>query len=100
MSLPRCFGVFGDPVAHSRSPAMHNAAFAWAGLAGGEEEDNEGEEEGEERGADPATADASDASHASIRSRSRATSAHGSDAVGGGGGCCMVELALFGGGEV
>lgn len=26
--LPRCFGVFGDPVAHSRSPAMHAAAFA------------------------------------------------------------------------
>jgi len=22
-----CFGVFGDPVQHSRSPAMHNAAF-------------------------------------------------------------------------
>ena len=28
MSLPRCFGVLGDPVAHSRSPAMHAAAFA------------------------------------------------------------------------
>ncbi len=28
MSLPRCFGVFGDPIAHSRSPIMHNAAFA------------------------------------------------------------------------
>ncbi|MDI6870005.1 MAG: shikimate dehydrogenase [Bacillota bacterium] len=25
-------GVIGDPVAHSRSPAMHNAAFAAAGL--------------------------------------------------------------------
>jgi shikimate dehydrogenase len=26
--FPRCFGVFGDPVAHSRSPIMHAAAFA------------------------------------------------------------------------
>jgi len=26
--LPRCFGVFGDPIAHSRSPIMHQAAFA------------------------------------------------------------------------
>jgi shikimate dehydrogenase len=32
MSLPRCFGVLGDPVAHSRSPAMHAAAFAALGL--------------------------------------------------------------------
>ncbi len=32
MSLPRCFGVLGDPVAHSRSPAMHGAAFASLGL--------------------------------------------------------------------
>ena len=32
MSLPRCFGVLGDPVAHSRSPAMHAAAFASLGL--------------------------------------------------------------------
>lgn len=32
MDLPRCFGVFGDPVAHSRSPAMHAAAFAALGL--------------------------------------------------------------------
>ena len=32
MSLPRCFGVLGDPVAHSRSPAMHSAAFASLGL--------------------------------------------------------------------
>lgn len=33
MSLPRCFGVLGDPVAHSRSPAMHAAAFASLGLS-------------------------------------------------------------------
>ncbi len=26
-SLPVLVGIFGDPVAHSRSPAMHNAAF-------------------------------------------------------------------------
>lgn len=26
------FGVFGDPIAHSRSPAMHGAAFAALGL--------------------------------------------------------------------
>lgn len=32
MSLPRCFGVLGDPVAHSRSPAMHSAAFVSLGL--------------------------------------------------------------------
>jgi shikimate dehydrogenase len=25
-------GVIGDPVAHSRSPALHNAAFAWLGI--------------------------------------------------------------------
>jgi shikimate dehydrogenase len=30
--LARCFGVLGDPVAHSRSPAMHTAAFAALGL--------------------------------------------------------------------
>ena len=30
--LPRCFGVFGQPVAHSRSPAMHGAAFELLGL--------------------------------------------------------------------
>lgn len=30
--LPRCFGVLGDPVGHSRSPAMHAAAFAALGL--------------------------------------------------------------------
>lgn len=29
---PRAFGVLGDPVAHSRSPAMHGAAFAALGL--------------------------------------------------------------------
>ncbi len=29
---PRCFGVFGDPVAHSKSPAMHAAAFHALGL--------------------------------------------------------------------
>ena len=28
----RLVGIFGDPVAHSRSPAMHNAAFAALGL--------------------------------------------------------------------
>lgn len=28
----RCFGILGDPVAHSRSPDMHNAAFAALGL--------------------------------------------------------------------
>ena len=32
MTLPLCFGVLGDPVAHSRSPAMHAAAFAVLGL--------------------------------------------------------------------
>lgn len=31
-ALPRCFGVFGDPIAHSRSPVMHAAAFAALGL--------------------------------------------------------------------
>jgi shikimate dehydrogenase len=32
MNLPRCFAVFGEPIAHSRSPIMHNAAFAALGL--------------------------------------------------------------------
>ena len=34
MSTPpiRIAGVIGDPVAHSKSPAMHNAAFAYFGL--------------------------------------------------------------------
>jgi shikimate dehydrogenase len=31
-SAARAFGVLGDPVAHSRSPAMHDAAFAVLGL--------------------------------------------------------------------
>lgn len=26
--MPRCFGVIGDPIEHSRSPLMHAAAFA------------------------------------------------------------------------
>lgn len=26
------YGVVGNPVAHSRSPALHNAAFAAAGI--------------------------------------------------------------------
>jgi shikimate dehydrogenase len=30
--IPRCFGVLGDPVAHSRSPILHAAAFAALGL--------------------------------------------------------------------
>jgi shikimate dehydrogenase len=30
--IARAFGVLGDPVAHSRSPAMHDAAFAALGL--------------------------------------------------------------------
>lgn len=32
MILPRCFGVLGHPIGHSRSPAMHAAAFAALGL--------------------------------------------------------------------
>jgi len=30
---PRLAGVIGDPVSHSRSPALHNAAFAHLGIA-------------------------------------------------------------------
>jgi shikimate dehydrogenase len=30
--IPQCFGVLGDPVAHSRSPILHAAAFAALGL--------------------------------------------------------------------
>jgi shikimate dehydrogenase len=32
MSSPAIAGLIGDPVAHSRSPAMHNAAFAHLGI--------------------------------------------------------------------
>lgn len=28
----RCFGVLGDPISHSRSPEMHNAAFTALGI--------------------------------------------------------------------
>lgn len=33
-SLPVLLGVFGDPIGHSKSPAMHNAALATAGVNG------------------------------------------------------------------
>ena len=33
-ALPPIYAVFGDPVSHSLSPAMHNSAFAQAGLEG------------------------------------------------------------------
>ncbi|WP_427050561.1 shikimate dehydrogenase [Paenibacillus sp. TC-CSREp1] len=33
-SLPVLLGVMGDPIAHSKSPAMHNAALQAAGVAG------------------------------------------------------------------
>ncbi|MCR9164750.1 MAG: shikimate dehydrogenase family protein [Nannocystaceae bacterium] len=32
MTQPRCFGVLGHPIGHSRSPAMHTAAFEALGL--------------------------------------------------------------------
>ncbi len=32
MILPQCFGVLGHPIGHSRSPAMHAAAFDALGL--------------------------------------------------------------------
>lgn len=32
MSLARCFGVLGHPIGHSKSPAMHSAAFEVLGL--------------------------------------------------------------------
>lgn len=32
MTLPRCFGVLGHPIGHSKSPAMHSAAFEALGL--------------------------------------------------------------------
>lgn len=32
MPQPTVYGIFGHPVAHSRSPQMHNAAFAACGL--------------------------------------------------------------------
>lgn len=31
-AAPRCFAVLGDPVAHSLSPRLHNAAFRAAGI--------------------------------------------------------------------
>ena len=33
-SLPVLLGVMGDPIAHSKSPAMHNAALQAAGVNG------------------------------------------------------------------
>jgi shikimate dehydrogenase len=33
LATGRCFGVLGDPIAHSRSPEMHNAAFAALGIS-------------------------------------------------------------------
>lgn len=33
-SLPVLLGVFGDPIAHSKSPVMHNAALATSGVNG------------------------------------------------------------------
>lgn len=33
MTAPRCFGVLGHPIGHSKSPAMHAAAFEVLGLS-------------------------------------------------------------------
>ena len=30
--MKRIFGVFGDPISHSVSPAMHNAVFSALGM--------------------------------------------------------------------
>jgi phosphoenolpyruvate synthase/pyruvate phosphate dikinase len=38
----RVVGIIGDPVAHSRSPAMHNAAYAALGVSPFESLDRDG----------------------------------------------------------